>query len=190
MPWPPRSSFSTRFQLLDPSPIRAVQSGSSFITVTNRHFCYVLEAALFPGEATTNKIIVGPDLAGNVVYSLDGYRTPNPIFDYGFDGDFTGNPGAWNGFISTSIHTVNGAINGPALDGFVMVKKMAVRSRTGYQRRTDHLAPFPVPPFNIITAPVKIDPGKSLSAERCAGQWLECLGERRLADLRHAEEHR
>jgi hypothetical protein len=136
--------FLNHIDLLNPDktyPVIHTQGAYVGNPAVTTHFCYTAENANYPGAACVNKLMVGPDENGNLVYSQEGYTT--------FQGDFTGNPGAWNGFMVTSTHNVLGGTQ-VLLDGFVMVKKQAWRNPADYTRRVDNLDPFAATPFGTI----------------------------------------
>ena len=134
------------------------------------HFCYGSEAAAYPGQRTTNILYVSWDINGQPVFAIDGYgygsaiggSTPFGAGVFGWnDGEAV--PSAMNGFITTSWHTYGGSVSENFMDVFVVVKKQAVRSPTGYIRRDDNLANLSTGKFVAgIPAPVTINAGENL----------------------------
>jgi len=114
-------------------------------TFTAEHFCYPSEAAKYPGQACVNTLVIGPDDAdGHPVVISSGYTAFFPTHETIYTGpaDTTGNPGSWRGVIPSSVHSLPGGGFGGALDGFVCVKKMAMRSPTGFTREIVHPSPL------------------------------------------------
>ena len=127
------------------------------------HFCYTVENANYPGAACVNRLMVGPDVNGNIVFSAEGYTHTDPSNSFAYQGDFTGNPGAWNGYMTSSLHTYGGGSSSTVLDGFVMVKKQAWRNPSNYTRRVDNLDPFAATPFGTVwLVPKVIDAGDNI----------------------------
>ncbi len=157
--------------LLNPARIYTIAPyGSSYYSGGPIHFCYGSEASAYPGQRTTNILYVSWDINGNPVFAIDGYgngtaigsSTPGGAGVFGWnDGEAV--PSAMNGFITTSSHTYGGSVTGNYMDVFVVVKKQAVRSPTGYIRRDDNLANLSTGKFVAgIPAPVTINAGENL----------------------------